>query len=74
MIDFKRGLEAQVKVGNIYLNRLLRNTGKVYSTDLYKVLTRPMREKGAIALISPDDYPKLDTSVDHVFIAIREAV
>lgn len=74
MIDFRKGLEAKVKVANYYLNTQLRDTGKVYSTDLYRVLTPMMRESGAYPRIDTRDYDTLDPTIDHVFIAIREAV
>ena len=67
-------LEKKVKFCNDYLNNLLMMTGTVYTTDIYSVVTRSMRESGKLEIIGAKELARLtrnDTNVE--FIKIKGA-
>lgn len=42
-MEEKERLIAKVKVANDYLRDVMKYRGKIYSTDIYRVVTRAMR-------------------------------
>ena len=64
-------LERKVKFCNDYLNNLLMMTGTVYTTDIYSVVTRSMRESGRLVIIDARELARLtrnDTNVEFIKI------
>lgn len=67
-------LEKKVKFCNDYLNNLLMMTGAVYSTDIYSVVTREMRESGKLTIMSAKELAMLTrNNTDVEFIKVRRA-
>lgn len=65
-------LEKKVKFCNDYLNNLLMMTGTVYSTDIYSVVTREMRESGKLTIMSAKELAMLTRNNTNVeFIKVR---
>jgi hypothetical protein len=66
-------LEKKVKFCNDYLNKLLMMTGVVYSTDIYSVVTRGMRESGDLIIIDAKELAMLTRNDENVeFVRIRK--
>lgn len=62
-------LEKKVKFCNVYLNNLLMMTGSVYSTDIFSVVTRDMRESGKLTIMDARELALLtrnDTNVEFI--------
>ena len=65
-------LEKKVKFCNDYLNNLLMTTGIVYTTDIYSVVTRSMRESGELEIIGVRELARLTRNDENVeFVRIR---
>lgn len=65
-------LEKKVKFCNDYLNNLLMMTGTVYTTDIYSVVTRSMRESGELEIIGVRELARLTRNDENVeFVRIR---
>lgn len=62
-------LEKKVEFCNVYLNKLLMMTGSVYSTDIFSVVTRDMRESGKLTIMDARELARLtrnDTNVEFI--------
>lgn len=44
-------LERKIAMANAYLNRLYKESGKVYTTDIFRIVSPKMRDDGARILI-----------------------
>ena len=65
-------LEKKVKFANDYLNGLLKSIGIVYTTDIYSVVTRTMRESGKLIVIDAEELLKLTRENDNVeFVKLK---
>lgn len=65
-------LERKVKFCNDYLNNLLMMTGTVYTTDIYSVVTRSMRESGELEIIGAKELARLTRNDSNVeFIKLK---
>lgn len=65
-------LEKKVRFTNDYLNGLLKLTGIVYTTDIYSVVTRTMRESGKLIVIDAEELLKLTRENDNVeFVKLK---
>lgn len=66
-------LRAKVKVANVYLNNAFKSRGKVDNYDVYKVVTRSMRDKVVISdLTYINQFGKGKSDIQ--FITVREVV
>lgn len=65
-------LEKKVKFCNDYLNGLLMMTGNVYTTDIYSVVTRSMRESGEVVIMDAKELAMLTRNDENVeFVKLR---